>query len=301
MRVAVTGSGGRLGRALVEVLEASPWTGPFGPLAWPRRAFDLDAPELFPALLDADRPEAVVHAAAWTDVDGCARDPALAMRRNGAATGALAEACAVRGIDLVLISTNEVFDGRRTDGAGYEPGDPTDPVNPYGRSKLEGEHLAAGAYARHPGGALGIARTAWLFGQPGDDFPDRLLAAAGRARDAGSPLRVVSDEFGTPTRTGDVAEAVAELLGSGSPSGVHHLVNAGVASRADWAAELLRLAGLEVAMERIPAAAWTRASTPPRWGVLAPTPLPSGEPMRPWQEALADDLPWRLARRGGRP
>lgn len=300
MRVAVTGASGRLGRALVEALEASPFTGPFGPLAWSRPAFDLDAPDRFEALLDAERPEAVVHAAAWTDVDGCARDPVAAMRRNGEAAGVLAEACAVRGVDLVLVSTNEVFDGRRTDGRGYEPADATEPINPYGRSKLEGERHAAAAYARHPAAALGIARTAWLFGPPGNDFPDRLLGAAERARAAGEPLRVVADEYGDPTRTGDVAEAIAELLGSGSPAGLHHLVNGGVASRADWAAELLRLARLDVRIEPISAAAWARASTPPRWGVLAPTPLPSGEPMRSWQEALADDMPWRAARAGAR-
>jgi dTDP-4-dehydrorhamnose reductase len=300
MRVAVTGAAGRLGRALVEALEASPYTGPFGPIAWSRPRFDLDARASFDELLDADRPEAVVHAAAWTDVDACAREPALAMARNGAATGVLAEACAVRGIDLVIVSTNEVFDGRRVDGRGYEPDDAPGPINPYGRSKLEGERLARAAYERYPGAALAIARTAWLFGPPGDDFPDRILAAADRARVAGQPLRLVADEAGTPTRTGDVAEAIAELLGSGAPAGVHHLVNGGIASRADWAIELLRLARVEVDVERVAASTWERASTPPRWGVLAPTPLPSGEAMRPWQEALADDLPWRLARVGSR-
>ena len=300
MRVAVTGADGRLGRALVEALEASPYTGPFGPIAWTLPAFDLDAPDRFSALLDADGPETVVHTAAWTDVDGCAREPDLAMRRNGEATGVLARACAERGIDLVVISTNEVFDGRRTDGRPYEPGDPTAPLNPYGASKLEGERLAVDAYERRAGGSLAIARTAWLFGPPGADFPDRILAAAERARAAGEPLRVVADEFGTPTRTGDMAEAIAELLGSGSSGGIHHLVNAGVASRADWAAAVLRGARIDVPIEPVPAATWARPSTPPRWGVLAQTPLPSGEPMRPWQEALADDMPWRLARTGGR-
>jgi dTDP-4-dehydrorhamnose reductase len=300
MRVAVTGAGGRLGRALVEAFEESPWAGPFGPIAWSRPGFDLDAPGSFAALVDADRPEAVVHAAAWTDVDGCAREPELAMARNATATGVLAGACADRGIDLVLVSTNEVFDGTRVDGRGYRPADEPAPINPYGRSKLEGERLAAAAFADHPGGTLGIARTAWLFGPPGNDFPDRILAAAALARDAGRPLRLVADESGTPTRAGDVAEAIAELLGADEAAGVHHLVNGGIASRAEWALELLRLARLEVEVELVPAATWPRASTSPRWGVLEPTPLPSGLPMRSWQEALADDMPWRLSRAGGR-
>ena len=139
MRVAVTGAGGRLGRALVTALEEAPFTGPFGPIAWTRPIFDLDAPDAFAALARPRPPEVVVHAAAWTDVDGCARDPELALARNGAATGVLAEAAAARGIDLIVVSTNEVFDGRRTDGTGYAPDDPTNPINPYGASKLAGE------------------------------------------------------------------------------------------------------------------------------------------------------------------
>ena len=147
MRVAVTGANGRLGRAVVTALEEAPFAGPFGPIAWSRAIFDVDAPESAGALLDRDRPEAVVHCAAWTDVDGCAREPERAMARNGTATGILARAAAARGIDLIVVSTNEVFDGRRTDGLGYGPDDPVAPPNPYGASKLAGETAAHQAYA----------------------------------------------------------------------------------------------------------------------------------------------------------
>jgi dTDP-4-dehydrorhamnose reductase len=292
----------------VTALEESPFTGPFGPLAWTRPIFDLDQPAAFAALLDRDRPEVVVHAAAWTDVDGCARDPELAVARNGAATTALAEAAAARGIDLIVVSTNEVFDGRRTDGTGYGPDDPTNPINPYGESKLAGEEGARVAYASAGGGdagtadagvgpALGIVRTAWLFGPPGNDFPAKILAAADRARAAGEPLRLVSDELGSPTAAHDLAEAIAELIGGAAIAGTHHLVNRGIASRAEWARETLRQAGIDVPTEDVPAATWPRASTPPAWAVLAPTPLPGGEPMRPWPLALADRLPTLLRER----
>jgi dTDP-4-dehydrorhamnose reductase len=305
MRVAITGANGRLGRALVEALGSAPWTGPLGPLAWSRPVFDLDAPERFAALLDAERPEAVVHAAAWTDVDGCALDPEAAMRRNGEAVGVLASACAARGVDLVFVSTNEVFDGHRTDGRGYAVDDPPAPINPYGLSKLHGEAAARTAYASSTGRTSGpyvpgsrpaagpqlaIVRTAWLYGPPGSDFPDKILAAAARAATEGVALRVVGDEFGQPTATGDLGEAIVELLGSGGFEGLHHCVNAGAVSRAGWARVLLDRAGVDVPIQEIPAAAWSRASTPPRWGVLEPTPTPSGEPMRRWQDALADDL-----------
>jgi dTDP-4-dehydrorhamnose reductase len=292
MRVAVTGSTGRLGSALVAALEDAPFTGPFGPVAWTRADLDLDAPAGVARVLDRDRPEVVVHAAAWTDVDGCARDPDLARRRNGDATGVLATLCADRGVDLIVVSTNEVFDGTRTDERGYEPADPTEPANPYGASKLAGERAATEAYAQ-PGarGVLGIARTAWLFGPPGRDFPRKILEAADRAAQAGDPLRVVADEWGTPTYAADVADAICELLADDAHGGVHHLVNGGVASRAAWAADILRRLGVDVPVEPVPATTWVRASVPPRWGVLAATPLPSGEPMRPWPQAMADYAP----------
>jgi dTDP-4-dehydrorhamnose reductase len=300
MRVAVTGASGRLGRALVTALADAPFTGLAGPLGWDRAAFDLDAPAGVGALLDRDRPEVVVHAAAWTDVDGCALEPDLAMRRNGAATGALAEACAERGIDLLAISTNEVFDGRRLDTCGYEPSDPPTPGNPYGASKLAGERQAQAAFDRRPGASLGIVRTAWLFGAPGRDFPSRILDAADRAATAGEALRVVGDEWGTPTYDADLAEAVVRLLAADAIVGIHHLVNGHVASRADWARDAVRRAGLDIEVVDVPMADWARPSTPPRWGVLAPTALPSGEPLRGWTDAMADYAPALLrARRTG--
>ena len=179
-------------------------------------------------------------------MDGCALDPVLALRRNGEATGVLATACAERGIDLVAISTNEVFDGRRTDGRGYQPSDPPAPGNAYGASKLDGERRAQAAFAGASGASLGIVRTAWLFGTPGRDFPSRILAAADRAIGTGEPLRVVGDEWGTPTYVVDCAEAIVELLAADAVAGIHHVVNGHFAARADWARYVVARAGLDV-------------------------------------------------------
>jgi dTDP-4-dehydrorhamnose reductase len=301
VRVAVTGASGRLGRALVVALGDAPFTGPFGPIAWTRPAFDIDAPGRYPALLDRDRPEVIVHAAAWTDVDGCARDPELAIARNGTATGALAQAAAARGIDLVHVSTNEVFDGRPPldeagDPRGYRPSDEPAPINGYGRSKLEGERLASAAYAG-AGTALGIVRTAWLFGPPGNDFPEKILRAAEASRAAGEPLRLVADETGSPTYAPDLAGAIVDLIAADAVGGIHHVVNGGAVSRAGWAREVLRRAGVDVPTTDVSIEDFPRASTPPRWAVLEPTPPPDGEPLRTWEAALADDLPLLLRRR----
>lgn len=291
MRVAVTGSSGRLGRALVAALRVAPLTGPDGPSAWTRAEFDLDAPEDIGGLLDTSGAELVVHAAAWTDVDACAGNPDLAMRRNAGATAALAGACATRGIDLVLISTNEVFDGSR-DGGAYLPEDPPTPANPYGASKLAAERGAGDAYGgRGARGTLGIVRTAWLFGPGKPDFPTKILAAAARAAASGEPLRVVGDEIGTPSYALDVAEGIVELIQDGAVTGICHLVNAGTVSRAGWARDVLDRLGPRVEVVEVPLSEFPRPSRPPRWGVLSATPLPDGRLLRSWQEAMSDYAP----------
>ena len=340
MRIAVTGAGGRLGSALVTALMREP------PLAravsvegWSRPNLDLDRPDTLARLVRDRHPDLVLHAAAWTDVDGCARDPALALRRNGEATAVLAQACREAGADLLYISTNEVFDGRRTDRRPYAEDDPVAPANPYGRSKLAGEEAvlagdaqSAGARAlagpppadgdraegagehgqaagpgqaavclqpeavppaaARPAPRAWVVRTAWLYGPPGADFPSKIVAAAVRAMADGETLRLVADEIGSPTRAADLASAIVALVRARPASGVFHLVNAGFASRAEWAEIVLRDAGLRVQVQRVPGSTWARASTPPAWGVLATGRAAMlGIYLRDWRSALADELP----------
>jgi len=308
MRVAVTGAGGRLGTALVAALTGSGSIDEV--LAWDLPEHDLDDPESAMRLIGRNRPDVAIHAAAWTDVDGCARDPQLAMRRNGTAAGEMAQACATNGTALIAVSTNEVFDGLRTDGRPYGAADLPSPANAYGAAKLAGERLAreafwatgddfAAAALMPPGGRsntvppLAIVRTAWLFGPPGADFPAKILAAADRARAKNETLDLVSDEFGRPTYAADLAAAITSMVefvgkkGRNAVGGIHHVTNGGHASRAEWAREVLRLAGVTVPTRDVPLSAWPRPSTPPLWGVLEPTPLPGG-PLRDWQAALAE-------------
>ncbi len=255
-RIAVTGAGGRLGTAL---LTARP-----DAISWARPDHDLDVPSSAARLLDRDEPDLVIHTAAWTDVDGCAREPDVALRRNGEATGALARACAERGVGLLVVSTNEVFDGNRTDGAGYVEDDPTGPRNPYGASKLAGELTARDSFGDGPG--LWIARTAWLYGPPGSDFPTKIVAAADRLPE-GEALPVVSDEVGSPTFTVDLAAAILALVDR-TEGGVFHLVNQGAVSRFQVAEHLLGRVRPGRALRPISRHEFKRASDPPAWGVL---------------------------------
>ena len=261
-------------------------------MEWRRPDYDLDDPGAAARVVRRDRPSLVIHTAAWTDVDGCARDPAQAMRRNGTATGELAVACAAAGSRLVLVSTNEVFDGSRTDGRGYAETDPTGPINPYGESKEQGERLARAAFdsAGHPD-ALWIVRTAWLFGPPGRDFPTRILAAAD-GLPPGQPLPVVVDEIGSPTYAPDLARAILDLLESAAAD-TYHLVNTGQASRAEWAdAVLAACRGGAVPLRPISRTSFSRPSTPPARAVLDVTRSEkAGVIMRSWRESFAEYVP----------
>ena len=222
-----------------------------------------------------------------TLVDECARQPDLAVRRNGVATGVLAAACRARGVGLLVVSTNEVFSGDRDDGQGYRETDETAPRNAYGASKLAGEEAARAAFADAPG--LWIARTAWLYGPPGNDFPDKITAAADRLPD-GEPLPVVADEFGSPTYTLDLARAILDLV-SLTDGGIFHLVNTGGASRREWAEQILAVRRPGRATKPISASEFTRASDPPPWGVLDTSrATAAGVQLRPWETALEDYL-----------
>lgn len=274
----ISGDRGRLGRAL---RAAAP-----GPIeGWDQPDLDLDDPGTGAALVREHRPKLVIHTAAMTVVDQAAREPEAALRRNGEAVGAIARACRAVGSGLVLISTNEVFDGERTDGRPYAEDDATNPRNPYGASKHAGEAAAMAAFEGAEG--LWIVRTAWLFGPPGNDFPEKIAAAADKVD---GPLSVVTDEVGCPTYAPDLARAIFELVAQ-TDGGIFHLVNAGSASRFEWARAVLdvRRPGREI--RPIALAEFQRSSDPPPWGVLDTSrAAAAGVVLRPWQEALAEYL-----------
>jgi dTDP-4-dehydrorhamnose reductase len=273
--IAITGARGRLARALTAAIDGDV-------IAWGRPELDLDDPSSLARLVERDRPRLVIHTAAMTDVDACAREPDLARRRNAESVASLARACRGIGSGLVQVSTNEVFDGERSDGIGYAESDPTAPRNAYGASKLEGEHAALAAFGDAPG--LWIVRTAWLFGPPGNDFPDKIVAAADRLA-PGEPLPVVADEHGSPTYTVDLAEAIVRLV-ERTEGGTFHLVADGIATRLDWAVRVLRTRRPSATVRPISRADWARASDPPPWAVLDGSRVAAaGISLRSWEDA----------------
>lgn len=259
-RVAITGSAGRLGRALVDVFGGSGDS----LLEVARPQLDITVADDL-ARIEAWRPDIVINAAAWTDVDGCARDPERARAVNGRAAGELAEAAARCGARFFHVSTNEVFAGDAD--KPYEPGDPIRPRSSYGASKALGEELVVAS------GALStIVRTAWLFGPHGPNFVTKILDAAARAASSGTPLRVVDDEWGNPTWIPSLAGRIRELANDAATPPIVHVAGSPPASRFAWATEVLAAARSGARIAPISSDAFDRASDPPRRAILAVAP-----------------------------
>ncbi len=272
MRIAITGARGQLGTALARQFESSATLGLFN-----RPDYDVVNPRIVQDIADF-RPTLVIHTAAMTDVDGCARDPARAFQINALGTRDVAQGCARAGAPLLCISTNEVFDGEKD--SPYLETDAPNPRNPYGASKRAGEQFVQATLKE-----FYIVRTAWLYARGGNKFPDKVIA---RAR-ADGKLAYVDDELGNPTYAPDLACAIAQLIGTRA-FGIYHLVNEGVASRYDWARRVLALADLaHVPIARVKLKAHRRDSTPPRNGALANTRGAAlGIRLRNWEDALEE-------------
>lgn len=213
------------------------------------------------------KPEIVVNAAAYTDVDGCEDNQELAFQVNGYGPGYIAEACSKMDATLVHFSTDYVFDGSQT---GYTESDTPDPINVYGRSKLLGEKKIAENMDDYR-----IIRISWLFGTHGKNFVETILKLSGEL----SEVRVVNDQFGKPTYTVDLAKRIVKI--SELEAGIYHLTNEGVCSWFDFASAFIGNA-IPCTSEEFP-----RKAKRPNYSVLVNT---KTEPMRHWREALKDYL-----------
>ncbi|MDD5556201.1 MAG: dTDP-4-dehydrorhamnose reductase [bacterium] len=282
MKVLVLGANGMLGHALMDVL------GPRWEVEGADRGeIDIRDAAAAARFIAGRRPDAVVNAAARTDVDGCEGDPAGAHAVNAEGAGNVARACAGAGARLVHLSTDYVFDGLK--GSPYLEGDAPNPASVYGRSKLAGEVAVRERQPDHL-----IVRTSWLFGEHGRNFVDRILdAAAGR-----ETIGVVGDQHGRPTYAPDLAAAIGRLIPA-AYRGVVHVANDGVTSWYDYARAILELAGVRgVRVEEIGSGRLDRPAPRPPYSALDCTLYArlTGGHLRHWREAVRD----HLARRTGR-
>jgi dTDP-4-dehydrorhamnose reductase len=238
MRLYLTGSDGMVGTALRSAIAADPSTKDWKVRGVSIRDFDIgDADAVRESITDF-RPDVVLHAAALAIVDECEADPTLAMWVNVAGTHHVASACRRVGARMVYLSSDYVFDGEHVPASGYTESDLPNPLSVYGLTKLAGERIVAGL-PQHL-----IIRTSWLFGGA-DERTDNVLATIGRAR-RGELTRLIDDQYGCPTYTGDLAEALVRLLRRGH-TGTLHVTNAGAATWFEVGERALRLVDPELA------------------------------------------------------
>ena len=224
-RVLVTGATGQVGTAFRSVIPNATFLS--------RDDLDLSDIGSIGSRIGSLRPSAVVNCAAYTDVDGAEREESLATVVNGKAVGELAKSCGDLGIPLVTFSTDYVFDGSLY--RGYVESDPVNPINAYGRSKLEGERKVLQTY-----GSSLVVRTSWVVSDTHDNFVATMLRLAASGN---KPLRVVDDQRGRPTIAADLAAGTWEVLKAGA-TGILHMANRGEATWFDLASTAIELARL---------------------------------------------------------
>jgi dTDP-4-dehydrorhamnose reductase len=267
-RVLITGAGGQLGHALGQVFSGD------DVLALTHADWDVTQPPSS-SLLQREV-DLVLHAAAWTDVDGAEADPQSAAAVNIAGT---AHAAALKA-PLVTYSTDYVFDGRKR--SPYVESDGPNPMSAYGRTKLHGE-AAAGRQAW-------VVRTSWLFGPTGHNFL-RTMLRLGAEREE---VAVVDDQRGSPTFVGHLAAATRELVDGELPHGLWHLTADGDCTWADFAEAIFEEAELGVRVRRISTAELERPAPRPAYSVLR-----SGRAGAPRLPHWRDGLRACLAEMGG--
>jgi dTDP-4-dehydrorhamnose reductase len=254
-------------------------------VAFARADLDVTDARAVRRALEAERPDAVINCAAYTNVDGAEEDEATATEVNGAAAGHLAAAAQAVGAAIVQPSTDYVFDGRKA--TPYVESDPTAPQSAYGRSKLAGEHAVAKANERHH-----IVRTSWLFGVAGKNFVDTMIGL-GSERDE---LKVVHDQVGCPTYTGHLAKALITLATGEREYGIHHVAGEGQCSWFEFASEIFGQAGIETNAVPCTTDEFPRPAPRPAYSVLGserrdPIRLPD------WREGLRSFLAERTPAR----
>src|SRR6266567_3332871 len=284
MRVTIFGATGMLGKALM-----CQWKGATGNedkvTGLGRAQADIRDSEQVQSAIQQTKPEWIILAAAYTDVDGCEINPTLASAVNTLGALNVARAATNAGAKLLFVSTDYVFDGTKS--TPYEPGDPRSPINAYGRSKAEAEEKILNIM---PDAC--IARTSWLFGPGGKCFPDTILRLAATRTE----IEVVNDQRGCPTYTSDLADAIRSLCKSGA-RGIIHCTNLGQCSWYDFACEIIRQAGLKTVVRPTTSEKFVRPAPRPKYSVLSSSSLSRyGIEMRPWRETLNSYLSLRSAK-----
>lgn len=271
MRIVVTGANGQLGKEIAKQGSGHEL------ILTDYDTLDIADCSAVAAFMKAIKPEAVIHCAAYTNVDGAESDYDGAFRVNVVGSKNIAAGCLETGARMVYVSTDYVFEGQKQQP--YREFDPVNPQSVYGVTKWQGEEMVRQILGRHY-----IVRTAWLYGE-GNNFVRTMLNLA----EKNNTLRVVDDQIGTPTSTVDLAKSIFSLL-STDAYGTYHGTCQGFCSWYEFACEIFRQAGKQVEVLPVTTSEFPRPAKRPAHSVLDNYMLRMtvGDSMRSWEDALED-------------
>jgi dTDP-4-dehydrorhamnose reductase len=256
MHILVIGCNGQLGHDTVSLCRAGDHS--VRGIDYPE--IDISDKEHTRRIVAESGADTVINCAAYTAVDDCERNSETAFRINAGGIANIAHGARDCGAATVHISTDYVFDG--TKNSPYTESDAPNPLSVYGKSKLEGERLLAGIVEN-----FYIFRIAWLYGAQGNNFVKTIRSLAQRNGAQGLPLKVVNDQFGTPTWTKDVVRQILLTLGKGT-FGIFHCTGEGACTWYDFACAIVKSFGIRVEVVPCSTAEFPRLAVRPRYGVL---------------------------------
>lgn len=264
----IIGAKGMLGSELSVVFQE------YNPVCWDIDDIDITKKDLVETRLAELKPDLIINAAAYTNVDGAEENRSLANLVNGEAVGYLAAAANKIGATLIHYSTDYVFNGQLEEGC--LENSLTDPVNAYGESKEIGEREIVNNCKRYY-----LIRTSWLYGKNGKNFVDTMITL-GNENDE---VRVVNDQYGKPTYAVDLAQRTLELVNTNAKPGIYHITNEGVTSWYGFAKEIFQQKNIVTRVVPVHSNEFPRPAKRPKFSSLINTKLPLS---RSWKEALAD-------------
>jgi len=279
IKILVTGAEGQLGQCLQKISGADP------SLHFDfrdRNTLDITDQEAVQEAFRTGLFDYCINTAAYTHVDEAEHNPEAAFKVNACGARYLALACEQLGVTLIHISTDYVFDGEKA--GGYSPEDAPNPINEYGKSKLKGEKYIQTALQRYF-----IIRTSWLYSEFGHNFVKTML----RLRSEREPIRVVNDQWGSPTYAGDVANFLFEIIATAKKNyGIYHFCNGGKASWHEFAMAIFRHLGSSVSVLSVDSNSLPKAARRPQNSLLITSGTKAAFNIRipTWEESLTEQL-----------
>lgn len=272
MKILVTGANGMLGQDLCPILEDNG----FEVFKTDIHNLDIIDIESCEKTISEIQPQFVIHCAAYTNVDKAEEELDIARKINVQGTENIAKICSKYNIKLVYISTDYIFDGKKT--TPYTTHDKPNPINHYGLTKLQGENIIKNICQK-----FYIIRTSWLYGHHGKNFVETMLSMKDNEE-----IKVVNDQIGCPTWTVELANAIIETIKNKS-YGTYQICGSGVASWYDFAKEIFEQEGLKVNLKPCSSEEYPRLAKRPKYSAMA-----NNNSCRDWKFALGDYLKSRL-------